>query len=167
MYFCLQRIERLDAVERLLPIARHAADAIVRLAVAVERDVQIEIELRIVSEGAIHDVVNTRFNESIGGNDDAIDAVVCNKEIDDVGEIASQRRLAAGKPEIRDRRHRPRDFLDLRESQVARLVQLFVIEARLAERVATGSDEQDHRAESLFAFRRSQQLHKLYGFVGH
>jgi hypothetical protein len=42
-----------------------------------------------------------------------------------------------------------------------------VIEARLAEGVAAGSDKQDHGAEALFALRRSQQLHKLDGFIGH
>ncbi|HKP83562.1 MAG TPA: hypothetical protein VJT69_16135, partial [Pyrinomonadaceae bacterium] len=59
------------------------------------------------------------------------------------------------------------DFLDLREGQVAGLVQFGVVEARLTESVAARRDEQNHRAESLFAFRRSQQLHELYGFVGH
>jgi hypothetical protein len=51
----------------------------VSFAVTIERDVEIEIERRILSEGAIDDVVNTRFDQSVGRNDDAIDAVVCDE----------------------------------------------------------------------------------------
>src|SRR6185503_17873762 len=45
----LQRIKRLDTVERLLPIAWNAADSIVSLPITVESDVQVEIDSRIVS----------------------------------------------------------------------------------------------------------------------
>ena len=41
--FIFQRIKRLDAGERFLPVAGNAADAIVSLAIAVQRDIQIEI----------------------------------------------------------------------------------------------------------------------------
>src|SRR6185369_2838346 len=103
----LQRVERLDTVERLFPVAGNAADAIVRLAITVECDIQVEIYCRVVTESAIDDVVHARFDESIRGNNDAIDAVVRNEEIDDVGKIASQCWHAAGEPEVSDRRHGP------------------------------------------------------------
>jgi hypothetical protein len=38
-----------------------------------------------------------------------------HEEIDDVAEVAPERRLAAGEPEVCDGRHRARDFFDLRE----------------------------------------------------
>ncbi len=68
------------------------------LAVTVERDIEIEIERRIISERAIYDVVNTRLDQSVRRNDDAIDAVVRDEKIDDVREIATQSRFTAGEP---------------------------------------------------------------------
>ena len=47
-----------------------------RLAVTVERDVQVEIDLRVVSECTVDYVKNTRLDQAIRGNDDAIDAVI-------------------------------------------------------------------------------------------
>ena len=37
-----------------------------------------------VDWGAIDDVINTLFDNSVGGNDDAVDAVVFNEQVDDV-----------------------------------------------------------------------------------
>src|SRR6185369_4705033 len=81
--FLLQRVQRLDTVECLLPVSGNTPNAIVRFAVTVESNVQIEIDRRVVSEGAVNNVINTLFDNSVGGNDDAVDAVVCNEQVDD------------------------------------------------------------------------------------
>ena len=52
------------------------------------------------------------------------------------------------------------------EGQVAGLIQFGMIEAGATQRIAAGGDEQNYRAEALFALRRANELHELDGFVG-
>src|SRR5207237_1204084 len=93
--FFFERIERADAIERLRPVAGHAAYAIMRRAITVERDVEVEIDLRIATQGSLDDLIDVSFDQRIRRDDDAADAVVLDKEINDLAEIAPQRRLAA------------------------------------------------------------------------
>ena len=105
-------------------------------AVAIERNVQIEIEFGMGSEGPVNNFINPGLDQSVGRNDDAIDTVLINKHLDDFRHIAAQSGFPAGEPEVGNCGHRARDLFDLLESQVARLVQLFMIETRFAKRVA-------------------------------
>src|SRR5688572_4578025 len=127
----------------------------------------MQIDRRVICESSIDDVKHTRLNKTVRGNDDAVDAIVCDKHVDDLRNIAAQSRLAAGEPEVRDWRHRARDFLDLRKRHVAGVVQLSVIKAGLAKRVAARSDEKNHCAETSLTRRGAQKLYKLGRFIRH
>src|ERR1043165_9445952 len=162
-----ERVERADAVERAAPVAGHAAHAVVRLAVAVERDVKIKGKLGVRAKRAFDDLEGAAFQKSIGGDDEAPDAVVLDEETDDLRGVVPKGRLAARKPEVCDRRHRRGDARDLLEGQVAGPVQLLVVEAGFALRVAARGDEEDERAESALASGRAQQSVELGGPVRH
>src|SRR5438445_585290 len=60
-----------------------------------------------------------------------------------------------------------RHLLNLRKRHIARLVQLFMIEAGLAKRIAARGHKQDYRPKPLFALGRAHKLNKLDGFVRH
>jgi hypothetical protein len=54
-----QRIERAYAGERFIPVAGHAAYPVVCRAVAVEGDVEVEVNLRVVGERTFDDFDDT------------------------------------------------------------------------------------------------------------
>ena len=145
----------------------YAANTIMRLALAVERDIQIQVERTMWTEGVVDNFIDPRLHESVGRNDEAPHSIIANKTIDDLRNVMTQRWLAAGQPQVSYWRHGAGDLLDLLERHVAWSIQLFMIEARAANRVAARSDEQNHRTKALFAFSRSQQLDKLDSFVWH
>ena len=66
------------------PSCRDAANAVVRLAVAVERDVEIEINFGILPERAPDRFRDVRFDDGVRRDDDAAHAVAAHEEIDDV-----------------------------------------------------------------------------------
>src|SRR5438270_11067519 len=78
--FFLERVERAYAVKRARPIAGHAAHTVVRLAVAVERDVEVEVKLRVEAERAVNDLEGATLQQSVGRDDYASDAVVFDEE---------------------------------------------------------------------------------------
>src|SRR6266699_2948575 len=151
--FFFQWIKLIDAIQRFFPVTRDTANAIMCLAMSVQRDVQIQIEVWMRTQRAIHNVVDSRLYQTIRRNDQAAHSVVLYEQINDFGNVVTQSGLAAGKPEIGNWRHRARDFFNLRKGQVARLVKFFVIKAGLAKRIAARSDKQDHCAETLFTLR--------------
>ena len=61
-----------------------------RRAITVERDVEVEIDLRIATQGSLADLIDVSFDQRIRRDDDAADAVVLDKEINDLDEIAPQ-----------------------------------------------------------------------------
>src|SRR5204862_5472056 len=138
------------------PVAGHAAHAVVRLAVAVERDVEVEVKLGVGGERAVNYLEGARFQQPVGRDDDAADAVVLDEELNYFGGVVAERRLAARKPEVCDGGHRRGDARDLFEGQVAGAVQLLVVEAGLTLRVAARGDEEYDRAQTLLASRGAQ-----------
>jgi hypothetical protein len=156
--FCFERVKRADAVESFLPISRHTADLIVSFTITIERDVQVEIEFGMGSEGPVNNFINPSLDQSVGRNDYAIDTVLLYKRIDDFRHIAAQRGFTAGQPEVGNRGHGARNLFDLLKSQVTRLIQLFMIETRFAKRVAARSNEQDDCPKVLFAPGGTQEL---------
>src|SRR5207244_12849002 len=110
---------------------------------------------------------NVTHTETVVGNYQPVSAVVTNPHVDDFGHIVTQRGFATREPKVSNLRHRARKLLNLRKRHVAGAIQLFVIETGLAERIAARGDKQNDCAETLFAFRRAQQLHELNGFVWH
>ena len=119
------------------------------------------------SERVFGDLAHAFFDQSICWNNQTSHPVIKDKHIDHVRNIMTQCWFTSGKPQVSDRRHGAGHLLDLFERQVAGLIQLFVIEACPTNRIAAGSNEENHRSEALFAFCRSQKLNKLDGFVGH
>ena len=85
--------------------------------------------------------------QSIRRQIDVADAIVANKEIDDLGQFFSERRFSAAEPEIRERRCVLRQFHDLFPGQIAFLVEFVPVEARLARRIAVRSNEEDDRVQ--------------------
>src|SRR5688572_14107364 len=75
------------------------------------------------------------------------DVVLRHKEIDDVFEVAPQRRLTAAEPQVRQLRHAFRQLDDLRPVQVALSIELIPVETRVARGVAMGSDKEDERVQ--------------------
>ncbi len=63
--FFFQRIKIFDAIERFLPISRHASDFVMRFAVSVERDIQIKLAQIFILQNLFNDFVNARFYQSI------------------------------------------------------------------------------------------------------
>ena len=80
--------------------------------------------------------MNAALDQRVCGDDDPVNFVPAYKRIDDFRNVAAQGWLATREPEIGNLRHRPRDLVELFEGQVARLIQLLVVEARFAERIA-------------------------------
>ena len=66
--FIFQGIKRFDAIERLLPVAGHAADAIMGLAIAVQGDIQIKIHSRVRTQGTIDNFADAILHQSIRRN---------------------------------------------------------------------------------------------------
>ena len=67
----------------------------------------------------------------------AVDGISFDEHVDDLARIAPERRFSSRKPQVSNLRHRCGDFIYLLKSEVTRMIQLFVIEAGLAERVTT------------------------------
>src|SRR5438132_9293231 len=59
------------------------------------------------------------------------------------------------------------NLLNLREGHIAGTIQLFMIKAGLAKRIAARGHKQDYGAEPLFALGRADELNELGGFVRH
>ncbi len=112
----------------------------------------------------IYDFKGARLDERVGRNDDTAHLIIFDERINDFRQVAAQHRLAAGKPEVCDGWHRLRDLLDLIEGHVAGLIQFCVVKAGLAESIAARSDEENQRAETLFAPCRTQELNELCSF---
>ena len=100
-------------------MSRHTANAVMSLAMSVQRHIEIQIQGGMRAKRAIHDLVNAGLHQSIGRNDQPPHTVVAHERVDDFRGIMPQGRLAAGQPKISDGWHRPRDLFDLRESHVA------------------------------------------------
>lgn len=109
-------------------------------------------------QGSVNNFIDAGFDQTVGGNDDAVDAIIPYKHIDDFRDVAAQRGFAAGEPEVGNPGHRARDFFDLLEGQIPRLIQLFVIETRLTKRVAARSDKKNDGAQTLLALAGTQEL---------
>ncbi len=78
---------------------------------------------------------------------DMPDPVFRHEQIDDVLQIAAERRLSPAEPEVRERGHvfrKPDDFLPV---QVTRPVQLFPVKTRVTRGIAVGGHEKDERVQ--------------------
>src|ERR1043165_2881691 len=113
----------------------------------------------------VNDFEGARLDERVGWDDDATHAVILDERVNDRGQVTPEHRFPARKPEVCDLRHGARDLLDLLERHVAGTIQLRMIKAGLAKSITTRGDKQDHRAETLIALRRTQELNKLDGFI--
>ena len=81
---------------------------------------------------------------------DVADAVVADKEVDDLRQFFPQRRLTAAEPEIRERRRIVRQLDDLIPRQIALLIEFVPVETRLTRRVAMRRDKENNRVQLSF-----------------
>src|SRR5262245_11953056 len=132
-----------SALQRLFEIARHAPHQIVRFTKPVKSDIDVKFELLILRKTMLGDFEYAVRFAPVRRQVDVANAIIANEEVDDLGQFPSERRLATTEPQICKWRRVLRELHNLFPREIAFLVQLIPIEARLARRVAVGGDKKN------------------------
>jgi hypothetical protein len=112
--------ERLVRLDRALEEAGEDADLVVQLADAVERHVDVEIELGAALAEVLHDRHGARRRAAVGRDADVPHAGVLVEDLDDLADVLAEEGLAAGREQeheapLPDRR---RDLVELFQRQL-------------------------------------------------
>jgi len=128
-------------------IAGHPAHRVVGIPQAIQRDIDVQLQLRIVFETALGDFINAPRLESIGREIDVANAVLRNEKIDNVFQITTKRGFPATEPQVCQPGHVFRELDDLLPVEISGAIQFIPVEAAVAGGVAVGGDEKDERVQ--------------------
>ena len=131
----LQPAQHPGTFDGLVEIARNAAHRIVRVASAVQSDIDVHLKVLIFIEAVFRDLENPAGLQAIRRQVDVADTVVADKQVNNLRKFAPQGRFAATEPEIgklwRGLRQ-PDNFIP---GQVTLLVEFIPIETRVTRRI--------------------------------
>ena len=91
--------QRLVGLDRALEEPGEDADLVVQLADAVERDVDVEVEVRTALAQVLHDRHRARRGAAVGRDADVPHAGVLVEDLDDLADVLAEEGLAAGRQE--------------------------------------------------------------------
>ena len=139
----LQSAKHSRALDSLLEVAGNAAHCVVIVLQSIQRDVDVQFEIRITFQAMLGDFVDPPRLQSVCRKVDMPDAVLRNEKIDNVFQVAAKCRFTAAEPEVRKLRHALGELDDFLPVQIARAIQFIPIETGVARGIAVGSDEED------------------------
>ena len=143
----LQSAKHSSALDSLLEVAGNSAHSVVIVLQSIQRDVDVQFEIRIAFQAMLGDFVDAPRLQSVCRKVDMADAVLRHEKIDNIFQVAAKRRFTAAEPQVRQLRHalgEPDDFLPV---EIARAIQFIPIETGVARGVAVGGDEEDQRVQ--------------------
>ena len=118
-----------------------------RLAQAIQRDVDVELESWVPGERALRDFIDPAGLQAVRRKVDVLNTVIADKQIDDFRQVFPERRFAAAEPEIRKCRCRPGQLNDLVPREIPLMIQLVPVETGLARRIAVRCDKENDRIQ--------------------
>jgi hypothetical protein len=144
-------------------VVRDPSDRVVGVGQPVEREIEVNRQLRASLQQPVDGSERLLRQQPVGRQVQVPHSIVAHKQLDDLGQVLAQHRLAARDPQFAEGGGGGRHSLDLGEAQVIRAVQLVEIEAGAAQRVAPRGDEQKQRAKLTPATAVSQDPQVLDG----
>src|SRR5262245_40794374 len=141
------RVERLDGPDRLVEVPRHAPDPIVSLGKAIQRQIQVDLELGKRCRDELHEPDQPVTKQTVRRQVKRADLIALIKELDDVGQPRAHHRLTTGQPQFPEPGHRPGQGIDLVKTEVTRPVQLLPVKTGATLGVAPTGDEEDQGPE--------------------